>query len=144
MTKIDGIFKFVRENQIGVNKIKTKRMGFGDAKPFEVYFNGCQIDHVVKYKYLRNIVKSTRRVKEDAFGENYKYLCYQAHNALFWCVQKLKKWKNPPGIMFDAIMIPILVYGSGARGTNKAAHLAVDKVFVHYARYILCVKSAYK
>ena len=43
--------------------------------------------------------------------------------------------------MFDAMIKPILVYGSDAWGTNKAAHLAVDKVFLHFARCILCVKA---
>ena len=43
--------------------------------------------------------------------------------------------------MFDAMIKPILVYGSDARGTNKAAHLAVDKVFLHFARCILYVKA---
>ena len=81
--KIDGIFKFASGNQMGLNEIKTKYMGFGDTKPFRVYFNGCQIDHVVKYKYLDNIIKSMRRVKDDVFGENYKYLCDQARKALF-------------------------------------------------------------
>ena len=70
--QIDGIFKFDSENQMRVNEIKIKRMGFGDTKPFKVYFNGCRIDHVVKYQYLANIVKSTRRFKEDALGDIYK------------------------------------------------------------------------
>ena len=43
--------------------------------------------------------------------------------------------------MFDAMIKPILVYGSDAWGTNKAAHLAVDKVILHFARCILCVKA---
>ena len=43
--------------------------------------------------------------------------------------------------MFDAMIKPILVYGTDAWGTNKAAHLAVDEVFLHFARYILCVKA---
>ena len=43
--------------------------------------------------------------------------------------------------MFDAIIKPILVNGSVAWGTNKAAHLAVDKVFLHFARCILFVKA---
>ena len=95
--QIYRIFKFASENQMGVNKIKTKCMGFGDTKPFKVYFNGCQIDHVVKYKYLGNIIKSTRRVKDDAFGENYKYLCNQARKALFGMYKKPSKIgkKNP-------------------------------------------------
>ena len=31
--------------------------------------------------------------------------------------------------VLDAMIKPILVYGSDAWGTNKAAHLPVDKVF---------------
>ena len=75
---------------MGVNEIKTKCMGLGDTNPFKVYFNGCQIDHVLKYKYLGNIIKSTRRVKDDAFGENYKYLCDHARKALFGMYKQLK------------------------------------------------------
>ena len=120
-------------------------MGFGDTKPSKVYFDGCQIDHVLEYKYLGNIIKSTRRVKDGAFGDNYKHRCDLARKALFGMYKKTSKiGKNPPGIklhMFDAMIEPILVYGSDARGTNKAAHLAVDKVFLHFARCILCVKA---
>ena len=70
--QVDGIFNFACENQMGVNEIKTNCMGFGDTNPFKVYFNGCQTDHILKYKYYGNIIKSTRPVKDDAFGENYK------------------------------------------------------------------------
>ena len=62
---------------MGVNEIK-KCMGLGDTRPFKVYFNGCKINQVVKNKYLGIIIKSPRRVKDDAFGENYKCLCDQA------------------------------------------------------------------
>ena len=62
-----------------------------------------------------------------------------------WYVQKtLKNWKNPPGIMlhmFDAMIKPIVVCGSDAWGTNKATHLAVNKVFLHFAWCTLCVKA---
>ena len=94
--QIDGIYKFASENQIVVNEIKTKCMGFGDTKPFKVYFNGCQIDHVVRYKYLGNIIKSTRRVKDDALGENYKYLCNQARTALFGMYKKPQILEKSP------------------------------------------------
>ena len=43
--------------------------------------------------------------------------------------------------MLGAMIKPILVYGSDAWGTNKAAHLAVDKVFLNFVRCILCVKA---
>ena len=43
--------------------------------------------------------------------------------------------------MFDAMIKPILVYDSDAWGTNKAAHRPLDKVFLHFARRILCVKA---
>ena len=43
--------------------------------------------------------------------------------------------------IFDAMIKPILVYGNDVWGTNKAAHLAVDKVFLHFARCILPVKA---
>ena len=81
---------------MGVNEINTNCMGFGDINPFEVYFNGCQIDHVVKYKYLGNIIKWTRRVKDDAFGDNHKYLCYQARKALFGMYKNPKKMEESP------------------------------------------------
>ena len=61
------------------------------------------------------------------------------------CTKKPSKMgKIPPGIMlhmFDAMIKPILVYGSDAWGTNKAAHLTVHKVFLHFARCILCLKA---
>ena len=79
-----------------VNEIKTKYMGFGDTRPFKVYFNRCQHDHVVKCKYLGNMIKSTRRVKNDAFGDNHKYLYDIARKALFSMYKKPKKLDPPP------------------------------------------------
>ena len=62
-----------------------------------MYFNGCRIDHVVKYQYLANIVKSTRRFKEDALGDIFKYMCNQAHKALFGMHKKtLKRLEESP------------------------------------------------
>ena len=128
---------------MGVNEIKTKCMGFGDTKPFKVYFNGCHINHVVKYKYLGNIIRSTRQVKDDAFGENYKYLCDQARKALFGMYKKLKNWKNPP--RDNALHLWCNDQTNpGIRQRcvgNKATHLAVDKDFLHFAMCILCVKA---
>ena len=70
--------------------------GICDNKPYKVYFNGCQVDLVVKYEYLGSIIKSTRRVKDDAFGDNHKYLCGQARKAFFDMYKKTpKNWKNP-------------------------------------------------
>ena len=43
--------------------------------------------------------------------------------------------------IFDAMIKPIPVYGGDSWGTNKAAHLAVDKDFLHFARCILRVKT---
>ena len=47
-----------------------------------------------KHKYLGNIVKSTRRIKEDAFGESYEYLCDQASKALFDMYKKKLKMSS--------------------------------------------------
>ena len=41
--QIDGIFKFASENQMGVNEIKTKSMGFGDTKPFKCTSMGAKL-----------------------------------------------------------------------------------------------------
>ena len=46
--------------------------------------------------------------------------------------------------MFDAMIKLILVCDRDAWGTNKAAHLAVYKVFLHFARCILLCNSNYK
>ena len=67
---------------------------------------------MLKKIYLGNIIKSTRRVKNDAFGENYiyiyiyGYLCEQARKALFgMCMYKKTRCIKSSYILLDVSFI---------------------------------------
>ena len=114
--QLDGLLKFCSKNLTTVNEIKTKCMTFGNIKTVELFFNHKLIEQVEQYKCLGNFIRSTVRFNEDIFSYNYPYLCQQSRKAIFG-IQRRKRNVGvlPPKItmyMFNALVKPILVYGS--------------------------------
>ena len=67
--------KFTSDDHVKVNVIKTKSMAYGNVIPFDVKFDGEDIEQVHRYKYVGNITRSTKRYDGDIHSENYTYLC---------------------------------------------------------------------
>ena len=139
-----GLKKFCENNKMIVNETKTKVMAFGKKNNCNVYFNYKQIEQVVEYKYLGNIVKSLRTDKQYIFSPNYTYLRDTANRAIFLESRKLRNIEHPPKIMFvifDTPILPILAYGSDVWGSNKDGIDILDKVFLRFIHCTLGIKA---
>ena len=76
---------------------------------------------------------------------HYNYLCSQARKAIFGMKHNLKPLGTlPPKVlfhMFDALIRPILLYGSDVWGVQTQGGVNIDKVFFWCMRCVLHVKS---
>ena len=128
-----------------VNDMKTKVMVFGNPKRSKIFFNQKCIEEVKNYKYLGNIISSTRLPNQDPLKSTYKFLSDQAMKAVFNMRRKVKSiGELPRNIMlnlFDALIKPILIYGSDVWGINSKLWGEADKIFLRYIRCILLVKA---
>ena len=95
-----------------VNEMKTKVMVFGNPKRSKIFFNQNCIEEVKNYKYLGNIISSTRLHNQDPLKSTYKSLSDQAMKVVFNMRRKVKSiGELPPNIMlnlFDALIKPVL------------------------------------
>ena len=128
-----------------VNEIKTKIMVFGNPKRSKIRFNSMEIDEVTDYKYLDNIITSTKLPNQDPLKKTYKFLSDQARKAVFSMSHKIKTiGELPTDIMFnlfDVLIKAILIYGSDVWGLRSELWGTIDKVFLQYSRCMLHVKA---
>ena len=121
-------------------------MVIGHHEKLNLKFNGKGIEEVENYKYLGNILRSMGRVTEDVFRDTYPYLCGQGRRAIFGIRQRLRNIHPvPPTVMFklyDTLVKPILVYGNDVWGYSKQGQTQVDKIMLHYCRWVLNVKAS--
>ena len=145
--QLDGLLKFCSLNLMSVNEIKTKSMVIGNKSEARVNltFNKKDIEQVNQYKRLGVIVCSISRNNEDIFACNYPYLCDQGRKALFGVLHRLRSITPiPPRVqfkLFDAVIKPILIYGSDVWGHNKSGTSMIDKVMLRFSRCVLNVKA---
>ena len=143
--QLDGLKQFCSNNHMIVNEIKTKIMVFGNPKRSKIHFNSVDIDEVTDYKYLGNIISSTRLPNQDPLKKTYKFLSDQARKAIFSMSHKIKSiGELPIEIMFnlfDVLIKPILIYGSDVWGLRSELWGTIDKVFLQYSRCMLHVKA---
>ena len=144
--QLDGLFEFCSKNRMIVNELKTKIMLFGNGPKGDVSFNGRLLEWVEKYKYLGNIINSTKQATGDIFKENAKYLCEKARGAIFSFFRKTKPFGTlPPALMVQAyktLIQPILLYGSDVWGISKHMCEEIDKVCLFFIRCVLRVKQS--
>ena len=131
---------------MSVNEIKTKSMVIGNKSEARVNltFNKKDIEQVNQYKCLGVIVRPISRNNEDIFACNYPYLCDQGRKALFGVLHRLRSITPiPPRVqfkLFDAVIKPILMYGSDVWGHNKSGTSMIDKVMLRFSRCVLNTK----
>ena len=120
-------------------------MVYGDPKRSKIRFNSMDIDEVTDYKYLGNIISSTRLANQDPLKNTYKCLSDQARKVIFSTSYKIKTiGELPIEIMFnlfDILIKPILIFGSDVWGLRSELWGTIDKVFVQYSRCMLHVKA---
>ena len=128
-----------------VNETKTKIICFGRIIECNVHFNGKIIEQVDSYKYLGNFIRSVQRCDQDVYSANYHFLCDQSQKAIFSIRRKLKCVRTLPATvmfhLFDALICPILTYGSDVWGYSKAGMQVLDKLFLNYIRCALHIKA---
>ena len=142
--QLNGLFKFCSNNMMIVNEVKTKMMLFGTGIKGEVLFNGKKLDWVDDYKYLGNLISGIKGKAGDVFKNNYNFLSEKARRAIFLLFKKTKSFgKLSPEIMihfYNALIKPILLYGSDVWGFNKKSWDISDKVSKWFIRCILNIK----
>ena len=130
LSLLNDLEKFCSNNQMIVNKTKTKVLCFGGRTAPNVYFNNKLIERDDHYRYLGNIAGSVVQCNQDIFSENFAYLCDQARKALLNIRRKIKCVGSlPVTVMFylyDALVRPVLTYDSDVWGFNKSCVDTLD------------------
>jgi len=145
-TQLDGLNKFCQNNHMIVNEMKTKFMVFGNPKKIsKLYFNSICIDEVTNYKYLGNIISSTKYAGQDPFKNTYQFLCDKAKKAIFAMRSRIRTLGEiSPDVLldlFDVLIKPILTYGSDVWGYQMESFGICDKVILHFIRCMMHVKA---
>ena len=141
--QLDGLSKFCAPNQMVANELKTKYMVFGNLASFSLELNGKNIEKVQSYKYLGNMINSTRLSSGDIFKGNSDYLCNKARQSVFAMMNKIKSLEIPASTvlhLYQTIVQPVLVYGSDIWGVTARGLAEADKVFNWFLRLVLRVK----
>ena len=114
---------------MSVNEIKTKSMVIGNKSKARVNltFNKKDIEQVNQYNCRGVIVRSISRNNKHLVACNYPYLCDQGRKALFGVLHRLRSITPIPAKvqfkLFDAVIKPILMYGSDVWGHKDAITL---------------------
>ena len=142
--RLNGLKQFCYNNHMIVNEMKNNV--FGNPKRSNIFFNEKCTEEINKYKYLGNIISSTRLPNQDSLKNTHKFLGDQAMKAIFHMKRKIKSiGELPPDIMLilllDALIKHILVYGNDVWGIKCKLWVEADKTFLQYARCILRVKA---
>ena len=125
---------------MSVNESKTKSMVQGDKSKARINptLNKNYIEQVNQYKCLCVIVRSISRNDKDIFAYYYPYLCDQGRKALFGILHRLRSitqiFPRVQFKLFDAVIKPLLMYGSDVWGHNKTGISMIDKVLVRFSR----------
>ena len=101
--QLNGLKPFCSNNHMIANDIKTKVIIFGNPKTSKLQFNLVEIDEVVDYKYLGNIISSIRLPKQNSLKKRARF-----------CVTKQGKphsaWQAKSNIMESNQYMSCLTY----------------------------------
>ena len=104
------------------NELKNKYMVFGNLASFSLELNGKNIEKVQSYKYLGNMINSTRFSSGDIFKGNSDYHCNKARQSVLAMMNKIKSLEIPASTvlhLYQTIVQPVLVYGSDIWGSPQ-------------------------
>ena len=144
--QLNGLQRFCENNLMIVNNLKTKAMFFGKAHEVILTYNGNAVDVVRSYKYLGNVIHSIQKQNGDIFNHSHEYLSDKGRRACFGLKHRLRKFKYlSPTVMFhmyDALISPVLTYGSDIWGHLRTWTSSADGVFFKFMKNTLSVKSS--
>ena len=127
-----------------VNELKTKVMIFGKNVNYDFMYNSKVLEIVSSYKYLGVMFQSIKRCDGNLFSEAYKYVGNQARKAMFKLIKDSKNVGTlPPNValkLFDALVVPILEYGSEIWFQNKEIP-ELESVHLKFLKTILGVRN---
>ena len=127
-----------------VNEMKTKVMVFGNDCNSKFKQNDKILEKVNSYKYLGVLINHIKRCDSNVFSEVFKHVSQQARRAMFKILKDTRHiGMIPPEVafqLFDALVLPILEYGSEVWFTNKEIS-KIEKVQMKYLKFILGVQS---
>ena len=128
--------------QLEVNCAKTKIVIFGKRRmasdKVKFTYNGAELELVTEYKYLGLTISYN-----GSFKIGVQELHKQASRAMYALLAKSRKLSLPIDIqlqLFDALVVPILLYGCEVWGFQNID--CVEKLHRKYLKYILGVKSS--
>ena len=121
-------------------------MLFGKQHEFRVTYNGEAVEVVQSYRYLGNVVQHIQKQNGDIYSNTHEHLSEKVRKAWFSLQHRLRQFNDiSPSIMcnmYEALVSPVLTYGSGVWGHLKVCRDAADSVFFKYMKSILKVKSS--
>ena len=116
-----------------VNHVKTKAMLFGKQHEFRVTYNGEAVEVVQSYRYLGNVVQHIQKQNGDIYSNTHEHLSEKGRKACFSLQHRLRQFNDiSPSIMcnmHEALVSPVLTYGSDVWGHLKICRDAADSVF---------------
>ena len=146
LRQLNGLQRFCENNLMIANNLKIKAMLFGKAHEVTLTYNGNTIDVVRSYKYLGNVIHSIQKQSGDIFNHSHEYLSDKGGRAYFGLKHRLRKFEYlSPTVMlhmYDALISPVLTYGSDIWGHLRTCTSSADGVFFKFMKNTLSVKSS--
>ena len=112
---------------------------------FSVTYYGEAVEVAQSYRYLSNVVQHMQKQNGDIYSNIHEHLSEKGRKTCFSLQHRLRQFNDisPPIMcnMYEALVSPVLTYGSDVRCHLKVCRDAVDSVFVEYMKSVLKVKS---
>ena len=129
----NGFLWFCRNNAMILNHLNTKEMLFGKQHYFSVTYYGEAVEVVQSYRYLGNVVQHMQKQNGDIYSNTHEHLSEKGRKACFSLQHRLRQFDDiSPSIMcnmYEAIVSPVLTYGSDVWCHLKVCRDAADSVF---------------
>jgi hypothetical protein len=137
---LNAMYLYCETWNLKVNASKTNVVIFSKSRQSEnsvFKYNGENLSNVEEFQYLGIIFS-----RKGNFQKNKLRLVQQARKAMFSVLSKARKLCLPVDIllqMFDAMVVPILMYGSEVWGYENNS--IIESLHLEFCKYIMKVKK---
>ena len=139
---IDALHSYCVKWQLRVNCDKTKVVVFSKRKAalstYNFAYNGKPLEITNSFKYL-----GLTFTYNGSFKVGVQELLKQGSRAMYALIAKCRKFDLPIDLqlqLFDALVVPILLYGCEVWGYNNTEQ--VEKLHLKFLKYVLNVKRS--